>query len=116
MTPTPNTSAEAGVSYEAENGLTASIFDSFQGRQPGYDATLNPAPQSLHRVDAHLRFDLARHFRTPTSRGLALFAHANNLANSSIWLPDWGGNSGDTIPVDRGRTIYFGIEVSLRRD
>jgi hypothetical protein len=47
---------------------------------------------------------------------VALFAHAENLANHQIWLPDLGDYSGDTLPVNRGRTIYFGVEFSLGRE
>jgi len=47
--------------------------------------------------------------------GVALFAHAENLADYRIWLPDWGDSS-DTIPVNRGRTVYFGIEFSLGKE
>jgi outer membrane receptor for ferrienterochelin and colicin len=28
----------------------------------------------------------------------------------------YGSRSGDTIPVLRGRTVYFGLEVSLKRE
>lgn len=33
-----------------------------------------------------------------------------------VWLPDWGGGTGDTIPVRRGRTILFGLEVWIKSD
>jgi hypothetical protein len=33
-----------------------------------------------------------------------------------VWLPDWGNNSGDTMPVNRGRTVYFGVEFSLGKE
>ena len=31
ITPVPNTSAKAGISYLTENGLCISLFDSYQG-------------------------------------------------------------------------------------
>jgi hypothetical protein len=37
------------------------------------------------------------------------------IANKQVWLPDWGGNSGDTIPYRRGRTVYFGVEFAQNR-
>jgi hypothetical protein len=46
-----------------------------------------------------------------SAEGLALFLHGDDLANSQIWLPAWGSNSPNTIPVFQGRTIYFGMEV-----
>jgi hypothetical protein len=45
-----------------------------------------------------------------------LFAHAENLANYQVWLPGWGDAFRDTMPVDRGRTVYFGIEFSLGKE
>ena len=41
--------------------------------------------------------------------------NGDNLTNEHVWLPDWGGNTGDTIPARRGRTLYFGIEMSVGR-
>ena len=111
VTPVPNTGAKAGISYQGSNGFTASIFDVYQARLEGYDATLNPRPDSYHLVDAELRFDLLKYFRRTSVHGLALVVHGENLADEQVWLPDWGGNTGDTIPAFRGRTIYFGLEI-----
>jgi hypothetical protein len=52
----------------------------------------------------------------PAAKNLALFAHGTNLLNTTIWLPDWGDNTGDTLPVVSGRRIYFGLEVTLKKD
>jgi hypothetical protein len=62
------------------------------------------------------RFDLSLYARPDAQSGLALFVHADNLANRHLWLPDWGGGTGDTIAVHRRRTIYFGLEVTMRRE
>jgi hypothetical protein len=45
------------------------------------------------------------------ARGLALFVHANDLLNTSVWLPMLGTPLANTVPVNRGRAILFGIEV-----
>jgi outer membrane receptor protein involved in Fe transport len=50
------------------------------------------------------------------ARGLAFVAHANNLANRQVWLPDWKDLPTDSIFANRGRTVYFGIEVSFKKD
>ena len=117
VSPIPNFGAKAGISYQAENGLTTSLFDSYQGNvDPRYAGVLNPRAGSYHLLHSHIRFDLSRHLGFDPRKGLALFAHVENLADRQVWLPDWGGNSGDTIPMYRGRTIYFGIEVSLKKE
>jgi outer membrane receptor protein involved in Fe transport len=117
ITPVPNLGAKAGLSYRAENGLTLSMFDNYQGRLQGFsNNTVNPPPTAYHLLSSHIRYDLSRYLKTRDKGGIALFAHAENLANQQVWLPDWGNNSGDTMPVNRGRAVYFGIEFSLGRE
>ena len=112
-TTVPNFGAKAGISYAAANGLTMSVFDAYDGGLAGYAATLNPGPTSHHLVNGHLRLDLSHYWHANAARGVALLVHADNVTNQQVWMPDLGGNTGDTIPVDRGRTIYAGVEVSL---
>jgi outer membrane receptor for ferrienterochelin and colicin len=117
VTPVPNFGAKAGLSYRAENGLTLSIFDNYQGDLNGFsNATVNPQPTAYHLLSSHFRYDLSRYLGSRDKGGVAFFAHAENLANYQVWLPDWGNNSGDTMPVNRGRTVFFGVEFSLGRE
>jgi hypothetical protein len=111
VTTVPNFGFKAGFSYAA-NGLTASVFDAYDGNLP-YGATLNPAPDAHHLINSHLRLDLSRYWHADAARGVAFFIHGDNLANEQVWMPDLGGNTGDTIPVSRGRTVYFGMEFAL---
>ena len=112
VTTVPNFGAKAGISYEAFSGLTASIFDGYDGGLV-YGATVNPPPTSHHLVNGHLRLDVSHFWHTNATRGVAFLVHADNVMNQQVWMPDLGGNTGDTIPVDRGRTTYAGVEVSL---
>ena len=114
VAPVPNVGAKAGISYESAGGLTTSLFDSYAGSVAGYAATLNPGPGSHHLVHALVRLKLSRFWRTPAAARLALVVNASNLTNEEVWMPDWGGNTGDTIPVNRGRTVYFGFEVASK--
>ena len=114
ITPVPNFGAKAGFSYRAENGLTLSMFDNYQGELNGFsNLTMNPKPAAYHLLGSHIRYDLSRYLGSKDKGGVALFAHAENLADRQVWLPDWGNNSGDTMPFNRGRTVYFGLEFSL---
>jgi outer membrane receptor protein involved in Fe transport len=115
VTPIPNVGVKAGISYEAAKGVTASVFDSYDGGLDGYAATLNPGPDAHHLVNMHLRFDVSDYWRTHAAAGFAVFVNADNLTNQQVWMPDWGGNTGDTVPVNRGRTIYFGVELASKR-
>jgi hypothetical protein len=115
VTPIPNVGVKAGFSYESANGLTASIFDRYDGAVAGYAATLNPGPTAHHLVNALVRVDVSHYWHTTGARSLSLFVNADNVTNQQVWMPDWGGGTGDTIPVNRGRTIYFGVDMSLTK-
>ena len=115
ITPVPNTSAKGGISFQNERGITASIFDNYQGSINGFSSILNPFPSSRHLLSAHARLDFAALLKARQSAGLALVINGDNLTNDQVWLPDWGGNSGDTIPARRGRTLYVGVEMSVGR-
>jgi outer membrane receptor for ferrienterochelin and colicins len=117
ITPVPNLGVKGGLSYRAENGLTLSIFDNYQGALHGFsNPTVNPGPTAYHMLSANIRLPLSRHLAFRDKSGVALFAHAENLANRQVWLPDWGDGSNDSIPVNRGRTVSFGIEFALGRE
>jgi outer membrane receptor for ferrienterochelin and colicins len=116
VTPVPNWGGKAGISYMVDKRLTASLFDVAEGGMHGWTGTLNPAPNAYHLLNAHLRYQLPERLHPGGWPVMAIFAHAENLANLQVWLPDWGGNSNSTIPVDRGRTIFLGVEFALKRD
>ena len=112
LTPVSNVGAKAGISYQASL-LTASLFDSYQGNLDGFNGTVtptaNPSAGAYHLLSAHVRFDISK--LTRTARGLALFVQGDNLTNKEVWHPDWGGNSGDTLPAYPGRSVLFGVEI-----
>jgi len=107
----PSLGAKAGISYLARNGVDVSVFDAYQGHLAGYAAAVNPLPDAFHSVNAHVRFDLTKYWLKNCPEGFALFLHGDDLTNHQEWLPALGTNSANTIPVLRGRTIYFGLEV-----
>jgi outer membrane cobalamin receptor len=110
-TPIPSLGAKAGASYEAANGAEISLFDAYQGRATGYATALNPLPYAFHSLSLHARYDLSKHLLKDNTSGFALFVHGDDLTNHQVWLPAWGSYAPDTIPVVRGRTLYFGLEV-----
>ena len=117
VTPVPNVSAQAGLSYSIENAWTASVFDAFEGPlDRRYAGVLNPSPESYHLLDAHVRVDLSKYLRIDGKNGVALLVHGDNLLNRRVWMPAWGDSTGDTMPVFRGRTVYFGLELFLKKE
>jgi outer membrane receptor protein involved in Fe transport len=109
----PNSSlvAKAGVSYMSSKGAVFSLFDAFQGHIVGYGSTLNPPADAFHSISAHARYDLSKRWLKNDARGFALFLNADDLLNKPVWLPALGSGSANTIPVIRGRTVFFGVEV-----
>ena len=116
ITPIANFGAKAGISYESLNGLTAGVFDVYQGPVHGYSGSLNPRPGSYNLLNANLRFDVSRYLHAGGDTRVALVAHGENLANTAVWLPDWKNVPGDSTFSNRGRTLYFGIEVSFQTE
>lgn len=114
ITPIPDFGAKAGISY-ASPGFTAGFFDVFEGPVPGYSGALNPRPSAYSLLSANLRLDISKYVHAAAQR-VALVGHAENLANTALWLPDWKDVPGDSIFVNRGRTILLGIEISLKKD
>ncbi len=114
LSPIPAFSAKAGLSYQGQAGrllgATLSIFDAYEGHTPGYSPSLNPFPDATHSVSLHLRYDLSKRWFKSDKKGFAPFIYADNLTNTPVWLPDWGSGTLDTIPFNRGRTVFFGIE------
>jgi outer membrane receptor for ferrienterochelin and colicins len=112
VTPVSNVGAKVGISYQS-NLLTASLFDSYQGDLDGFSGTVtptaNPDTRAYHLLSTRVRLDVSQ--LTRAMRGFALFVQGDNLANREVWHPDWGGNSGDTLPAYRGRSVLFGVEV-----
>jgi outer membrane receptor protein involved in Fe transport len=115
ITPIANLGAKAGVSYQ-NGGLIASTFGTYQGSTTGYAGSINPKTGPFALLNSHVRFDISRYLGQSDKGGIALFIHGDNLTDRQVWLPDWGANTADTIPVMRGRTVYFGLEVSLKRE
>ncbi|HEY3738319.1 MAG TPA: TonB-dependent receptor [Bryobacteraceae bacterium] len=113
--PTPHLSARAGVSYADHHGSTVGLFDVYSGLVAGFASTPNPKPEAYHLITANLRLNLERYFG-PAAKRVSLIAHGDNLANRAVWEAAWGYGSISTLPVERGRTIYYGLEISLRRE
>ena len=111
LSPIPSLGAKAGIGYMEDNGADISLFDAYQGHIGGYAVSMNPRPEAFHSVSVHARFDPTKHWLKSSAQGFALFVHGDDLANNQVWLPALGTNSPNTIPVVRGRTVYFGIEV-----
>ena len=117
VSPLPNWGVKSGISYDRENDWTLSLFNAYAGSlDPRYNGVQNPNTGSYNLLSGHARVDFSRRLGLTGKKGVALVLHATNLLNQSIWLPAWGDNSSDTMPVDRGRTVYMGLEFFLHKE
>ncbi len=115
VSPIANFGAKAGISYQSsEKGVTVSLFNIYQGDlDKRYDTKLNPSPGAYNLMNLHCRLDMNKVTGWNIGRSLSLLLQVDNLFDKEFWLPDWGLLDGNSIPVNQGRTIYFGMEVSL---
>jgi len=114
VTPISNFGLKAGLSYMSKNGITASVFNIYQGTLDDvYDTELNPSPGAYNLLNAYLNFNLVNLFNLNIKQGFSFFIQADNILNQEIWLPAWGLAAGSSIPANRGMTLYFGLKVSF---
>lgn len=114
VTPIANFGAKAGISYKSEKGATLSLFNIYQGDlDKKYDTQVNPSPGAYNLMNLHCRLNMSKFFGWDISQDLSLLLQVDNLLDKELWLPNWGLLPGNSIPVNQGRTIYFGMEVSL---
>lgn len=119
VTPIANFSAKAGISYKFGSGVTISLFDIYQGKlDDKYTKNaFNPNPQagSYNLLNLYASADLVKLFRMNTDSGISLFVQANNILDKEVWIHDYSSSfPGSTTPVNPGRTIYAGVNFSLK--
>jgi len=115
VTPIPNSSAKAGISYKSDKGVILSLFNSYQGTLDSmYNTQLNPSPTDAYSLmSLHGRLDMNKFFGWDTKERLAIILQVDNLLDKELWLPNLGMAVGNSIPVNQGRTAYLGIELSI---
>ncbi len=63
VTPIANLGIKTGLSYKSDNGITASVFNIYQGGlNERYDTQLNPSPGSYNMLNVYLNFDILNLF------------------------------------------------------
>lgn len=90
ITPVPNTSGKGGISFQNERGITASVFNNYQGSMNGFSSILNPAPASRHLLSAHGRLDMAALFKASQTAGVAIVINADKPDERSGVAPRLG--------------------------
>lgn len=115
ITPISDFGAKAGVSYVWDEGVTLSLFNVYQGdiENTLVGDGLNPKAGSYNLLYLHSKIDINKLFNMNLNQGLVLLIQVNNLLDKQVWLPNWGLTKGSTIPYIQGRTMYFGLNISI---
>jgi outer membrane receptor for ferrienterochelin and colicin len=89
------------------------VFNIYQGDlDDKYDTQLNPSPGAYNLMNVHCRFNMNKFFDWNLGRDLSLILQVDNLLDKDLWLTDWGLTPGKSMPVNQGRTLYLGLEMS----
>lgn len=113
VTPIANLGAKGGISYKSR-GLTVSVFNIYQGDLDDmYKTAYNPSPGAYNKLNLYARLNFNELLNPNMKPGISVFLQVDNLLDEEIWLPDWGLTLGKSIPVNPGRAIYAGVDVSL---
>jgi outer membrane receptor protein involved in Fe transport len=105
---------KAGVSYMADNGLTLSLFDIYQGSPNSrYQNTINTVPKEHNVLNLHGALDINRALSAQFKPNVTLLLQVNNLLDDKYYIPEWGGTVHDAVPGSIGRTIYGGASLAL---
>ena len=114
VTPIANLGIKAGLGYTSDYGLTASIFNIYQGDLVDkYKTQLNPSPGAYDIMNLYLAYNFNKIIGLSILKDLSLFVQIDNLLNQEIWMPDWGLVAGKSMPVNQGMGLYFGLKVAF---
>jgi len=114
VTPISNMGFKAGLSYKSDKGITAGIFNIYQGKlDDSYDTELNISPGAYNLLNLYVNFELVKLFKLHIKQGISLFVQADNLFDKEIWLPTWGLLPGTSIPVNPGRSVTIGLRANF---
>ena len=114
VTPIANFGAKTGISYRSNHGITLSLFYIYQGDlNKKYQSQLNLSPGAYNYLNMYFKANLNQLLNLSFGEELSLFVQANNLLNKEVWLPNWGLMPGTSIPYNKGRAIYLGLNAGF---
>ena len=117
VTPIANFGAKYGISYKWDRGATLGLYNTYHGvLDDKYNTNgFNPYPSDYNKMDLNCRLNTGKLIGQDKGllNDMTALLRVDNLLDEEIWLPAWGLANGHSMPVNRGRTIYGGIEMSL---
>ena len=114
ITPIADFGMKAGISYVWNEGIVLSLFDVYQGDLSGsLEGGLNPKAGSYNLLYLHSKLDINKLFKLNLKPNFTVIIQIDNLFDNQVWLPNWGQSKGTTTPFIQGRTMYFGLNLSI---
>ena len=97
-----------------DKGITVSVFDIFSnGLDTAYSGTTNPGPRPFDLLNVNGAFNISKYFKLHLRPEFTLNCYMENLMNTKLWFPEWGGIAHQTLPASPGRRIYVTAKVAL---
>jgi outer membrane receptor for ferrienterochelin and colicins len=116
-TPIPNVMARIGAGYNADNGLSVGVFNTFYGRPEDVSVVnpmrqiVNPVPQAFNLLSVNVNLDITQLLNLTSMPSIILNARVENLLNENIWQPEWLRRNVNSLPLMPGRGFYGGLTV-----
>ncbi|UII22298.1 TonB-dependent receptor plug domain-containing protein [Fulvivirga ligni] len=110
-----NMGGKIGISYAAQNGLTLSIFDIYQGDLGDvFESTNNPQAEAHNILNLYGSANLKRLISGKDAGEITVFCQVDNVFGDDVWTPILGADAyHNTIPSVIGRSVYFGVKVGF---
>lgn len=114
VVPSPNLSAKGGISYKADNGLSLSLFNIYQGDlDEKYHSKINVSPGSFHILNVKGAYDINTLLKSEKLKRFDLYASVENALDNEIWLTDWDLIPGKSLPAKHGRIVSGGVDIQF---
>lgn len=114
VVPSPNFSAKGGLSYKADNGISMSVFNVYQGDlDKKYYSAINVSPGSFSMLNFYGSYNINKLLRCDKLKKFDLYLSVENVLDKEIWLTDWNLLPGKSLPAERGRIISGGVNIQF---
>ncbi|NLL14884.1 MAG: TonB-dependent receptor [Fibrobacter sp.] len=114
VVPSPNFSAKGGLSYMADNGISMSLFNVYQGdMDKKYYSSVTKSPKPFSLLNFYGSYNINKILKCQQLNRFDLYLNVENILDKEIWLTDWNLQPGKTLPDERGRIISGGVHIQF---
>lgn len=118
---TSNITAKGGIAYNARNGFTAGLYNSWFSKPATMRATdtekdvtsPNTAPQAYSLLSLNVSADITKMFKMKDIPSVTLACYADNLLDEKIYTPEFSRRNINSLPLRGGRAFYLSAAVKF---